>query len=171
MGDHLVEVADGFDTVVRLLEQTLAHGGHDTFVLTYALGDTDEGTKFWRQIDVLALLFDFKERLIKVHDLNVVLLLEVQNHGNGFTDLALLELTSLRSHIPLDGGYFVGLVLSIACHDDGAFELFINCLTNLFLVRWLSHKALAFFFESLDLLLYELEAVVNRKVLGDVVNN
>lgn len=161
MGDHGVEVADGLDTVMRLLEQTLTHGGHDLLVLSNTLGDTDESAKFWRQVDVLALLFNFKKRLGEIHYLNVVLLLEIQNHRNGLADFSLLELTSLRSHIPLDGGYLVSLVLSIAGHDDGALELLINGLANLLLVWRLPHEALTLFFESMNLLLNELEAVVN----------
>jgi len=77
VGNHSVEVADGLDTVMRLLEETLTHGGHDLLVLTNALGDTNESAKFWRQVDVLALLFNFEKRLVKVHDLNVILLLEI----------------------------------------------------------------------------------------------
>jgi len=60
VGNHGVEVADGLDAVVGLLEKTLAHGGHDLFVLSHALGDAHEGAKFWRQVDVLALLFNFE---------------------------------------------------------------------------------------------------------------
>jgi hypothetical protein len=161
VGDHSVEVANGLDTVVGLLEQTLAHGGHDLLVLPHALGDTNESAKFWGQVDVLALLFNFKKGLSKIHDLHVVLLLEIQNHRNGLADFTLLELASLRSHVPLDGGYFVGLMLTIAGHHDGALELFVNSLADLLLVGRLPHKALALFFESMNLLLNELEAVVN----------
>jgi len=161
VGDHGVEVADGLNTVVRLLEQTLTHRGHDLLVLSDALGNTDESAKFWRQIDVLALLFNLKKGLSEIHYLNVVLLLEIQNHRNGLADFTLLELASLRSHVPLDGGYFVGLMLTIAGHHDGALELFVNGLADLLLVGRLPHKALALFFESMNLLLNELEAVVN----------
>ena len=161
VGDHGVEVADGLDTVVRLLEKTLTHGGHDLLVLSDSLGDTDESAKFWRQVDVLALLFNFKKGLREIHYLNVVLLLEIQNHGNGLADFTLLELASLGGHVPLDGGYLVGLVLTVAGHDDGTLELLINGLADLLLVWGLPHEALALFFESMNLLLNELEAVVN----------
>jgi len=161
VGDHGIEVADGLDAVMGLLEETLAHGGHDLLVFSDTLGDTDEGTEFWGQIDVLALLFNFKKRLCEIYDLNVVLLLEIQNHGNGLADFSLFKFTSLRSHIPLDGGYFVRLVLSIPGHHDGTLELFINGLADLLLVWGLPHEALTFFFESMNLLLNELETVVN----------
>lgn len=62
-------------------------------------------------------------------------------------------------------------MLSIAGHDDGALELFVNGLADLLLVWGLPHKALALFFESVNLLLNELEAVINGEVLRDVVNN
>jgi len=171
LGDHLIQVADRLDTVVRLLEQALAHGGHDALVLPYALRDAHKGAELRRQVDILALLFDFKQGLIEVHNLNVVLLLEVEDHGNGLTDLALLELASLWRHVPLDRAYIVGFVLAVARHDDGTLELFIDGHRNFFLIGSFSHKAHPLFFESGDLLLYEFQAVVNREVLRDVVNN
>lgn len=92
LGDHGVQIADGLDAVVRLLEETLAHRGHNALVLAHTLRDAYESAEFGRQINVLALLFDFKQRLVQVHNLNIVLLLEVQHHGNGLAYLTLFEL-------------------------------------------------------------------------------
>lgn len=93
LSDHGVQIANGLDTVVRLLEQTLAHESHDTFVFTDTLGNTYKSTKFGWQIDVLALLFDFKQWLVQIHNLNIVLLLEIEHHRNSFSDFSLFELT------------------------------------------------------------------------------
>jgi hypothetical protein len=156
LGDHRVQIADGLDTVVRLLEQTLAHEGHDTFVLTDTLWDTDKRTKFGWQVNVLALLFDFKQWLVEIHNLNIVLLLEVQHHGNSFSDFSLLKLAGLRCHVILDGANLVRLVLSVSCHNDGTFEFFVNCGRDFLVCWWFSHKSLAFFFKPLCLFLNEL---------------
>lgn len=58
--DHFIQLADGVDTVVWLLEETLTHLSDRLLVLAHLLGDADEHAQFWRQIDVLAFLFDFK---------------------------------------------------------------------------------------------------------------
>jgi hypothetical protein len=135
------------------------------------LWNTNKGAKFWRQINVLALLFDFKQWLIEVHNLNIVLLLEVQNHRNGLSDLTLFELARLGSHVVLDCTDLVGFVLTISSHDDGSFEFFVNSLGNFLICGWFSHKSLTFFFEALSLFLDELQTVINGKILGDVVYN
>lgn len=48
VGYHGVEVANGLDTVMGLLEETLTHGGHDLLVLSHALRDSNEGAEFRR---------------------------------------------------------------------------------------------------------------------------
>ena len=48
LGNHLVELANAVDTVIWLLEQTLAHLGHSFLVLSDLLRDADEHAQFWR---------------------------------------------------------------------------------------------------------------------------
>lgn len=170
-GNHGIKIADRFDAVMRFLEETLTHGCHDAFVFTYALRDSNECAQFGRQIDILSFLLDLEERLIQVHDGNIVLLLEVQHHRDGLTNLTLLELTRLWSHVPFERGNLVGFVLAVARHDNCTFEFFVDRLRDFFLIWRFSHEPLALFFETLDLLLDELEAVVNGEVLADVVYN
>lgn len=78
--NHLVELLDGVDTVLWLLEETLTHLCHRLLVLTHLLGDADEHGELGRQVDVLPLLLDFKQRLVHLTDLHVVLLLEIAGH-------------------------------------------------------------------------------------------
>lgn len=110
---------------MRLLEQALSHGSHDSLVFTDALRNTNQRAEFWWQINVLPFLLDFKKWLVQVHDGDIILLLEVEDHRNSLTDLALLKLAGLRSHIPLNRGYFIGFVLAIARHYNCAFKFFI----------------------------------------------
>ena len=48
LGDHLVELLDRVDTVMRLLEETLAHLGHGLLVFPHLLGDTHQHGELWR---------------------------------------------------------------------------------------------------------------------------
>lgn len=80
LGDHVVQLADAADTIVWLLEETLAHLGHRLLVLAHLLRNADKHAQFRGQIDILSFLFDLEERLVETHDLLVVLLAEVLHH-------------------------------------------------------------------------------------------
>lgn len=80
LGNHLVELLDRVNSVVGLLEKTLAHLSHRLLVLPHLLRDTDEHGELGWQVDVLSLLFDLKERLVHLQNLLIVLLLEVGGH-------------------------------------------------------------------------------------------
>lgn len=169
--DHVVELANRADTVVRLLEEGLAHGSHGLLVLTHLLGDTDKHAQLGRQVDVLSLLLDLKERLVERHNLLVVLLTEVLHHRNSLALFALLEAARLRAHIPAHGGYLVGLVMTVASHDDGMLELVIDCLVDLVLLGGLASEPLLFVGEAVHLFINQLQAVVNREILRDVIDD
>ena len=119
------------DTVIWLLEKTLAHLCHSFLVLTYLLRDSDEHAQFWRQVNILALLLYFKQRLIKLFYFFVVLLFEVSDHGNSSPCISLLELTSVWVHVKSYIADFVGLVVSVASHYNGSFEFINDCFLDL----------------------------------------
>lgn len=170
-GDHFIQLLNGVDTVVRLLEQTLAHLGHGLFILTHLLGNSDKHGEFRRQIDVLALLFDLEEGLAHLLDLLVVLLLEVDRHGDGLAGLALLEVARLWAHVEPHIAHFVSLVVSVAGHHDGALEFVDHRFLVLLDLGRVVGVAEAFLTEAFHLFINQLEAVVNRKILADVVDN
>jgi len=161
VSDHVVQLADRADTVVGLLEERLAHGGHGLLVLTHLLGDADQHAQFGRQVDVLSFLLDFEKGLVQGHDLLVVLLAEVLHHRNGLSLLTLLEAARLRTHIPADSGHLVRLVVTVAGHDDGMFELVVHSLVDLVLFGGLAREALFFVRESVHLLVDQFQAVVD----------
>jgi hypothetical protein len=76
-GDHVVEVGDTLDPVIRTLEKALADISHDLLVLSDLGGDAYENAELRWQIDVLLLLLDLKEGLSGVSDLGFVDLLEI----------------------------------------------------------------------------------------------
>ena len=80
LGNHLVELLNGVDSVMRLLEETLAHLSDGLLVLAHLLRDTDKHSELWRQVDVLSLLLDLEKRLVHFQDLLIILLLEVGGH-------------------------------------------------------------------------------------------
>ena len=171
LGYHLVELLDGVDSVLRLLEQALAHLGHGLLVFANFLGDADEHGELGRQVDVLALLLDFEQRLIHLPNLHVVLLFEVAGHGDGGSSLALLEVAGLGAHVEAHIADLVGLVVAIHSHDDGAFELVNDRLLELALLWRVVVVALALLTEALNLIVNQLEAVVNGQILADIVND
>ncbi len=154
-----------------LLKETLAHSSHGLFVLTDFLGDAHKHAKLRRQVDVLAFLFYFKKGLVETHDLLVVLLTEVVHHRNGGSGLSLFEAAGFRAHVPADGADFVSLVVTIASHNDCVLEFIVDGLLNFVLLGGLSGVALALLRKADHLLVDELEAVVDGKVLADVVDN
>ena len=43
-----------------LLEETLTHGGYSFFIFTHLLRNTYKHAQFWWQVNILALLLNFK---------------------------------------------------------------------------------------------------------------
>ena len=135
LSNHFVQLLNGVNSVMWLLEETLSHLGHGLFIFTDILRNTDKHGEFWRQINVLALLLDLKEGLLHFQDLLIILLFEVGSHGNGRAGLALLEVTGLRAHIETHIADLVRLVVAIARHDDSALELINDSLLDLLAAR------------------------------------
>jgi len=154
--NHLVELLDRVDTIVRLLEKTLAHLCDGLFVFADLLRDTDEHGEFGRQVDVLALLLDFKQGLVHLEDLLIILLLEVGGHGDGGTGLSLLKVTRFRAHVEAHIADLISLVVSVAGHDDGALELVNDSFLELLWAGLLVRVPLALESESLHLLVNQL---------------
>jgi len=126
----------------------LSHGSHCFFVFTDFLWDPNKHTKFWGKVDILSLLLDFKQRLIKAHNLLVVLLTEVLNHGDSLTCFTLFETGSLWTHVPTNLGYFICFVVTVAGHNYGVFKLIIDSFLNFSGLWRLSGEALAFLCEA-----------------------
>jgi len=171
LGDHLVELLDGVDTVMGLLEQALTHHSDGLFVLTNLLRDADKHGELRRQVDVLALLLDFEEGLVHLHDLLVVLLLEVGGHRDGGASLTLLEVARLGAHVEAHIGHLVGLVVSVAGHDDGALEFIDYRLLEFLHLGLLVGVSEALLSEPIHLLINQLKAVVNRQIFADVIDD
>lgn len=126
LSDHLVELLDGSNSFWRLLEETLSNIGHDSLVLSNLGWDTNKGAEFWRKIDVLPLLTDFKQRLGQSLNLDTVSGLEIVDHvGSGFL-ISVIEDVILRVHSPLDLMDLVGSVRAVFGHDDGTFEFSVD---------------------------------------------
>ena len=138
------------------LEETLAHLCHRLLVFADLLRDTHKHSEFRWQVDVLALLLDFKEGLIHLQNLLVILLFEVGRHRNGRAGFSLLEVAGLGAHVESDIADFVSLMVAVAGHDDGALEL-INDGFLEFLDLWgVVGVAEAFLTEALHLLVNQL---------------
>ena len=149
------------DTVIRLLEETLAHLGDSFLILPDLLGDSDEHAQFWRQIDVLALLLNFKQGLLEALDFLVVLLFEIKHHRYRGSSITLFKLARVRAHVESNIADLIGLVMAVTRHNDCTFEFVDHGFLNFGIFRLLVGKALAFLVETFNLLVNELEAVVN----------
>mmetsp|Transcript_12498 Transcript_12498/g.15983 ORF Transcript_12498/g.15983 Transcript_12498/m.15983 type:complete len:291 (-) Transcript_12498:1479-2351(-) len=171
LGNHFVELLDGVDAVLWLLEETLAHLCDGLLVLTHLLGDADKHGELRGQVDVLALLLYFKQRLAHLTDLHVVLLSEVGGHRDGGAGLTLLEIAGFRAHVEAHVADLVGLVVAVHCHDDGAFEFVNDGLLELAGLRDMVVVALTLLSEALHLIVNQLEAIINRQILADVVDD
>ena len=62
--NHSVELFDASDSLWWFLEEALSDVSHNALVFSDLGWDSDEGAKFWRQIDILPFLTNFKQRLI-----------------------------------------------------------------------------------------------------------
>ena len=167
--DHLVELLDRVDAVLRLLEEALAHLRHGLLILTHLLRDADQHRELRGQVDVLPLLLDFKQRLTHLSDLHVVLLFEIAGHGDGRAGLALLEVARLGAHVEAHIAHLVRLVVTVHGHDDSALELVDDGFLKLLVLGHMVRVALAFHSEALHLIVNQLKAIVNRQILADVV--
>lgn len=101
----------------------------------------------------------------------VVLLLEVVSHRDGGACLALLELAGLGTHVKADTGYLVRLMVAIASHHNCSFEFIHNGLLEFALFGWLVSVTSPPLSESLHLFVNEFIAVIDREILGDVVDD
>lgn len=171
LSNHLVQLLDRVDSIVRLLEKTLTHLGYSLFILPHLLGDAHQHGELRWEVDVLALLLDFEEGLVHLHDLHVVLLLEVSSHGNCGASFTLLEVTGIGAHVKTHVGYLVGLVVTVHGHHDCTFEFVDHCLLELLHLRRVVGVPLALLSEPVHLVVNQLEAVVNRQILADVVDD
>ena len=168
---HFVQGLDRFDPIVRFLEEALAHLCDCLLVFPHLLRDTDKHGKFGRQIDVLTLLLDFKQGLIHFRDLLIVLLLEVGRHRDGSASLSLLEIARLGAHIKAHVAHLVGLVVPIHGHDNRTLELIKDSLLVFLCCRRLLGLSISLLPKLLDLLIDQLQAVVNRQIFADIVDD
>ena len=162
--NHGIQFTNGSNTVVGLLEETLSHCCHRLLVLPHFLRDAYQHAELWRQVDVLTLLLNFKQGLVEVHDLLVILLLEVLNHRNRRASFSLLELARGWTHVVADVGDLVGLVMTITGHHDGSFKFVVDRLLNFLVCCRPVRVALSFLDKSLRLLLDEFITIINRQV-------
>lgn len=169
--NHSVQFANWSNTVMGLLEKTLAHGGHSFFIFTHFLRNSDKHAEFWWQINILTFLLDLKERLVKVHDLFIILLLEIKDHRNCCSGFALLKLACWRAHIKPYIADFIRLMVAIASHHNSSFKFVVDRLLNLVLFWLFVWVPLPLLNKSGCLLINELKTVVNWQIFWDIVNN
>ena len=154
-----------------LLEETLSHLSHSFLVFANLLRNTDKHGELWGQVDVLALLLNFKQGLLHLTNDLIVLLLEVGGHGDGRSNFTLLEVARLWAHVKAHIADLVGFVVTVTRHNDGTLELVLDSLLD-FLEAWrLVRVADSLLAEAINLLVDELKAVVNRQILADVVDD
>lgn len=154
-----------------LLEERLTHGSHCLLVFTYLLRNANEHAKLRWKVDILTFLFNFEKRLVQRHYLLIILLAEVLHHRNGLAGLTLLKTARFWAHVPAHCRHLVGFVVTIAGHDDGVLELVVDCLLHFVLLWDFACVALALLRKTNHLLVNQLEAVVDRKILGNVIDD
>jgi len=124
--DHSVELLDAPDPLVGLLEETLPDVGHDPLVLSDLCWDADEGAELGWKVNVLALLANLEQWLMKRMDFDAVGRQKVVNHIGPGLLVSVVEDIVLWVHAPLDLMYFVGTVRAVLGHDDCSFELSVD---------------------------------------------
>jgi len=155
VGNHSVELLDASNSLWRLLEEALSDVGHDSLVLSDFGGDSDEGAELWREIDVLSLLTNFKQRLIHRVNLNAIGCLEVVNHvGSGLLVTVVKDII-LWVHVPLDLMDLVSSVRTVLGHDDGTLELSVDEISVV------SHSSIS----------DQCQAMINREELRNIIYN
>jgi len=83
----------------------------------------------------------------------------------------LLEVARFGAHIEAHITDLVSLVVAVHGHDDGALELIKDGFLVFLGLGRLVRVAGPLLSEALHLLINQLQAVVNRQILADVVNN
>jgi len=155
--DHLVQLLDSSDTLGRLLEETLSNVGHDSLVLSDLRRDANERAELRRQVNILTLLTDFEQGLVDLENLLVISRLEVVNHIGSRLLVSMVKDIVLGVHVPLDGMHLVGSVGAVVGHHDCSFEFTV-------------HEMLVIL-PLLQTVLDQCQAVVNRKELGNIVDD
>jgi len=126
VGNHSVQLLDGANSLVWLLEQGLTDVSHDLLVLSNLGWDANKGTKLRWQIDILTLLSDLEKWLIYGVYLYVVSRQEVINHVGSGLLISMVKDVVLGVHVPLDLMHLVGTVWSVLCHDNSSFEFSVD---------------------------------------------
>lgn len=83
----------------------------------------------------------------------------------------MLEIACLGAHIKAHVADLVSLVVTVHCHDNSTLKLVKDSLLELFLCRWRLLKAVLLCPGLLDLLIDQYQAVVNRQIFADIVND
>lgn len=109
-----------------LLEQALSDVSHDLLVFSDFGGDTDQCAQFWRQINVLSLLSDFKEWLSGGMNFNMICSVKIINHVGTSFFISMVENVILWVHVPFDLVDFVSSVRAIFGHDNSTFKFSAN---------------------------------------------
>ena len=137
-----------------MLKETVSDVSHDFGVLSDFGGNADQDALLRREVNVLALLLDFKQRLLQVHDFNIVGSQKVIFHGGSLLGVSLVEIVGLWTHVPSDGVYLVCPVCTILSHDNCTVKFSID----------------SFLVIALETVIDEGEAVINGEELRDIVN-
>jgi len=119
----------------------------------------------------LAFLLNLEQRLVKRHNLFVVLLSEVLHHRNSLACFALFKSGGFRTHVPADAADLVGFMVAVTRHNYGVFKFIVDSLLGLDGLGWFTGVALSFLVKSHHLFIYQLQTVVNGEVLADVVDD
>ena len=123
---HPIELLDASNSLWRLLKKTLPNFRHDFFGLSYLGRYSNQSTKLRRQINILALLPDFEQRLILIMDFDRIGLSEVLNHVATSLVVSVIKDIVFWVHVPLDLVNLVSPVRSVFGHHDGALKLSVD---------------------------------------------
>ena len=77
----------------------------------------------------------------------------------------------LWAHVPSYTAHFVGFMVTITCHNNSMFELIVNSFLHLDSLGGLTGVALPLLGKAHHLFVDQFEAVVDRKVLADIVDD
>ena len=83
----------------------------------------------------------------------------------------MLEVASLGAHVEADIADLVGLVMTVHGHDDGALEFIDHGFVEFLFLRLVIRMTHLLHTVAIDQVLDQLEAVVNRQILADVVDD
>ena len=108
---------------------------------------------------------------MKALDLLIILLFEIQDHRYCGSGISLFKFARVRTHIKPDIAHLIGLMVSVTRHNYCAFEFIDDGFVHFLVFRCLISETLAFVVETFNLLINKLEAIVDGKILRDVVDN